>query len=127
MSGETILIVDDNEPNLKLFSFLLSGRDYEVKTAMSAAQALEVLQQIIPHLILLDIQLPDIDGLELTRRLKSDPRTSGICIVAVTAYAMKGDEERAMAAGADGYISKPIDKRIFREKVAWHLTTGMGR
>jgi CheY-like chemotaxis protein len=113
-----ILIVDDNHSNLKLFTFLLSGPSYEVRTATDARQALSSLTEFRPDLLLLDLQLPDMDGLELTRQLKADESTRGIPIVAVTAYAMKGDEERARAAGVDGYISKPIEKNSFRAMVA---------
>ena len=124
MSGERILAVDDNPSNLKLITYLLSGRGYEVRTAIDAKQALEVLQDFQPHLILLDIQLPDMDGLELARQLKADPRTRTAVIVAVTAYAMRGDEDKARAAGVDAYITKPIDKENFRRLVAQSLIKG---
>ena len=106
-----ILIVDDNPSNTKLLAFLLSTKGYEVRTAANADEALAVLAEWTPRLILMDIQLPGIDGLTLTRQLKADPRTSGIPIIAATAYAMKGDEERALQAGCSGYITKPIDTR----------------
>lgn len=113
-----ILVVDDNPGNLRLFTLLLASPRYEVRTAPSAERALDMLGSFHPDLILLDLQLPDIDGLELTRRLKANPALSGIPVVAVTAYAMKGDEERARAAGANGYVSKPVDKKAFRQLVA---------
>jgi two-component system, cell cycle response regulator DivK len=119
-----ILVVDDNPGNLKLFTLLLLSPRYEVQTAMSAQLALDVLTGFHPDLILLDLQLPDMDGLELTRRLKADPVRRSIPIVVVTAYAMKGDEERARAAGADHYISKPVDKNVFRQVVAQLLERG---
>ena len=106
-----ILIVDDNPSNTKLLAFLLSTKGYEVRTAANATEALTVLAEWMPRLILMDIQLPGIDGLTLTRQLKADPRTNGIPIIAATAYAMKGDEERALQAGCSGYITKPIDTR----------------
>jgi two-component system, cell cycle response regulator DivK len=106
-----ILIVDDNPVNMKLIRVLLAGEGYEVRTASDATEALGILQAFRPGLILLDIQLPGIDGLELTRRLKSQPSTRDIPILGLTAYAMKGDEERILAAGCDGYIPKPIDTR----------------
>jgi two-component system, cell cycle response regulator DivK len=109
MAREPILIVDDNPANLKLVRVLLTAEGYEIRTAVDAEQALKVLETFRPRLILMDIQLPGMDGLELTRRLKTDPRTSDILIVALTAYARKGDEERARAAGCDEYIAKPID------------------
>jgi CheY-like chemotaxis protein len=111
MAGEAILIVDDNPANLKLTSYLLTNRGYQVRTALDARTALETLEAFHPQLILMDIQLPGMDGLELTRILKSVAATSDILIVAVTAFAMKGDEQKALAAGCDGYITKPIDTR----------------
>jgi two-component system, cell cycle response regulator DivK len=119
-----ILIVDDNPSNLKLFTFLLSLPGYQVRTAASAEQALGVLHELVPDLIIMDLQLPDVDGLTLTRQLKADPRMSGVPIVAVTASAMKGDEEKAWAAGVDGYMSKPVEKRAFRAMVASYLERG---
>jgi CheY-like chemotaxis protein len=119
--GTRILVVDDNAANLKLMTLLLARGAYDVRTAANAYEALALVQSFKPRLILLDLQLPDIDGLELTRRWKSDPVTRETTIVAVTAYAMTGDEERARAAGADGYITKPLDRNRFREAVAGYL------
>ena len=121
MTQGRILVVDDNVTNLKLVTFLLASPNYDVKTAASAEQAISLLQSFQPDLILMDIQLPDMDGLELTRRLKTDPRTEKTTIIAVTAYAMKGDEEKALAAGVDAYVCKPIQKESFRRIVAEHL------
>jgi two-component system cell cycle response regulator DivK len=118
MAGEPILIVDDNPTNLKLVSFLLVKRGYQVRSAGGAQEALEALKEFHPVLILMDMQMPEIDGFELTRRLKADPATRDITIIALTAYAMKGDEERVRAAGCDGYMSKPIDTRALPEAVA---------
>ena len=118
MSSEPILIVDDNPANLKLARVLLASEGYEVRTAIAAEEAVEVLEQFRPRLILMDIQLPGMDGLELTRRLKADPRMRGVVIVALTAYAMKGDQQRVLAAGCDAYISKPIDTRRLAAQVA---------
>jgi CheY-like chemotaxis protein len=101
--------VDDNEANSKLARVLLRGEGYRVHTAVDAEEALRLLQALTPNMILMDIQLPGMDGLELTRRLKADVATRDIVIVALTAYAMKGDEEKALAAGCDGYVAKPID------------------
>lgn len=120
--AEMILIVDDNATNLKLAKILLTAEGYHVRTAADAEQALEVLGASAPQLILMDIQLPGMDGLELTRRLKSDPKTRDITVVALTAYAMKGDAEKALAAGCRGYIAKPIDTRRFAAEVARYLT-----
>ena len=118
---EAILIVDDNATNLKLAKVLLTAEGYRVRTAADAEQALEVLAEFVPQLILMDIQLPGMDGLELTRRLKLNPTTRDVTVVALTAYAMKGDEEKALAAGCSGYISKPIDTRRFGAEVARYL------
>jgi CheY-like chemotaxis protein len=109
MAGEPILIVDDNPQNLKLARIILLSEHYEVRTAVDAEDALAILGSFTPRLILMDLQLPGMDGLELTRQLKADPARRGILVLALTAYAMKGDEERALAAGCDGYMSKPID------------------
>jgi CheY-like chemotaxis protein len=113
VGGEPILIVDDNPTNLKLMRVLLTGEGYVVRTAGDAVEAQEVLHAFTPRLILMDIQMPGMDGFALTRQLKADAATAGMTVVALTSYAMKGDEERALAAGCDGYISKPIDTRTF--------------
>ena len=120
-SGAPILIVDDNVSNIKLLAFLLTSKGYVVRTAANAEEALAVLRDFAPRLILMDLQLPGMDGLALTRQLKADPRTSAIPIVAATAYAMKGDEERARAAGCDGYITKPIDTRRLPQEIERYL------
>ena len=121
MTGEMILVVDDNLVNLKLARVLLTRAGYEVRAATNADEALAVLETVCPSLILMDIQLPGMDGLELTRLLKADPRYRDIPIVALTAYAMKGDEERMLANGCDGYISKPMDTTRFAATVARYL------
>jgi len=117
VAGESILIVDDNPANLKLARVVLAAEGHLVRTATDALEALEVLREFMPRLILMDIQLPGMDGLELARLLKADPSTRGIAIVGLTAYAMKGDEERILAAGCDGYIAKPIDTRRLADQV----------
>ena len=116
--GTPILVVDDHPGNLKLLSFVLVRRGYDVRKAANAEEALRVLQEFHPRLILMDLQLPGMDGLALTRRLKADPAHREIVIVAVTASAMKGDEEKAIEAGCDGYITKPIDTRALPRIVA---------
>lgn len=118
-----ILIVDDHPTNIKLLAFLLSSKGYEVRTAASADEALATLAGWKPRLILMDIQLPGMDGLTLTRLLKADPATSSIPIIAATAYAMKGDEERALEAGCSGYITKPIDTRQLPDVIAKFLAS----
>src|SRR5271157_3765324 len=117
MAGEPILIVDDTPVNLKLTRILLVNEGYRALTAASAEEALELLRSYRPRLILADIQLPGMDGLEMTRRIKHDEATRGIAVVALTAFAMKGDEQKAMDAGCDGYITKPIDTRTLGETI----------
>jgi CheY-like chemotaxis protein len=119
--SERILIVDDNPTNLKLVTYLVKAQGYEVDTAGDAEAALTAIAAHRPDLILMDLQLPGIDGLELTRRLKADPTTHAIKIIAVTAYAMKGDHEKALAAGCDDYVTKPIDTRALPQTIARHL------
>jgi CheY-like chemotaxis protein len=121
MAGEQILIVDDNATNLKLVAYLMKANGYDVETALDAESAIEAIRLRRPQVVLMDIQLPGIDGLELTRRLKANPETREIVIIAVTAYAMKGDQDKALAAGCDDYITKPIDTRQLPETIARHL------
>jgi CheY-like chemotaxis protein len=109
MSSERILVVDDNEMNLKLLRVLLMREQYDVRTAADADAALALLDSFEPRLILMDLQLPGTDGLTLTRRIKGDQRRKPPLVVAVTAFAMEGDENRARAAGCDGYVTKPFD------------------
>lgn len=118
MSKGEVLIVDDNPLNLKLVKVLLAGEGYNVRTAVDAEETLHLLEQITPDVILMDLQLPGMDGLELTRRIKADPARRGITILALTAYAMKGDDERARAAGADGYLVKPVDTRTLPDVIS---------
>jgi CheY-like chemotaxis protein len=106
-----ILIVDDNPTNVKLLQLVLRGEGWDLRVAHNAYEALEALSQLLPLLILMDLQLPGVDGLTLTRQLKDDARYASVPIIAVTSYAMKGDEERAREAGCDGYVTKPIDTR----------------
>jgi CheY-like chemotaxis protein len=121
MPGDSILVVDDNPHNLKLARVLLSGEGYDVRTAGDAEEALAVLGSFSPRLVLMDLQLPGMDGLELTRRLKGDPACRDIVVIALTAHATKGAEAKALAAGCDGYIAKPIDTEALTELVARHL------
>jgi two-component system, cell cycle response regulator DivK len=124
MSGEPILVIDDNPANAKLLTFLLQKNGYDVRTASDAPEALAILDGFAPRLIMMDVQLPGMDGLALTRQLKADPKTRDIVVIALTAYAMKGDDERARAAGCDGYVSKPIDTRTLPGVVADFLRGG---
>ena len=112
-----ILIVDDNLVNLKLASHVLESAGFAVEGAGDAEQAQETLNHMRPDLILMDIALPGMDGLTLTRRLKADARFKDVPIVALTAFAMKGDDSKALDAGCDGYITKPIDTRALPEQV----------
>ncbi len=105
----TILVVEDNPTNMKLSTFVLESADYTVITATDAEIGLTLARERHPDLILMDVQLPGMDGLEATALLKADQATRAIPVVALTALAMKGDEERIRAAGCDGYIAKPLD------------------
>ena len=118
MPGEPVLIVDDNPTNLKLARIVLEDAGFAVETANDAEEAQQRLETRRPRLILMDLQLPGVDGLELTRRLKADPKYRDIVVVALTAYAMKGDAEKARAAGCDGYVTKPIDTEALARLVA---------
>ncbi len=118
MSAKRILLVEDNAVNRRLAQFLLKSKGYEVWEVTSAPEAFAALKERRPDLILMDIQLPEVDGLTATRRLKEDPATSDIPVVAVTSYAMKGDEAKALEAGCSAYVTKPIDKTQFLDTVA---------
>jgi CheY-like chemotaxis protein len=113
MAQMPVLIIDDNEMNQQLLSYLLGAAGFEVHVADDAAQAMAQLQTLRPRLILMDLQLPGMGGLELTRHIKADPVHRDATIVAVTAYAMKGDEQKALEAGCDGYVAKPIQTSSF--------------
>ena len=117
MSNEHILVVDDNATNLKLVSDLLECSGYQITKATDAEQALEIVRRASPDLILMDIGLPGMDGLTLARRFKADETTKHIRIIALTAFAMKGDRQKALDAGCDGYITKPIDTRSLSDHV----------
>lgn len=121
MTPRSILVVDDNPTNLKLVSDLLEFEGFRVLRACDAEIAQEIIRSAPLDLILMDIALPGMDGLSLTRLLKADPATSQIVVVALTAFAMKGDKEFALQAGCDGYITKPIDTRAISGLVASYL------
>lgn len=123
MGDEKILLIEDNAVNRDLTEFLLESQGYQVREAATAEEALEILKTERADLIVMDIQLPGMDGLAATRKLKENPATRDIPVVAVTSYAMKGDRESATAAGCAGYITKPIDKTTFLQEVAAHLAT----
>ena len=117
----TVLIVEDNPANLALAIVLLQSAGHTVLTAADAEAGLTLARDEQPHLILMDIQLPGMDGLEATALLKRDDATRAIPVIALTALAMKGDEERIRAAGCDGYIAKPMDYRAFLATIAAQL------
>lgn len=121
MPNESILVVEDTPVNMKVVRVLLTRHGFDVRTAATAEEALDVLQQFHPGLILTDVQLPGMSGLELTRKLKSDPSTRDIIVLALTAFAMKRDEKNAYDAGCDGYITKPIDTRTFPDLIRKYL------
>ncbi len=122
----SILVVDDNELNLKLAREVLTALGYEVTVAVRGEQAVEVARTHRVALVLLDMQLPDIDGLEVLKRLRSLPETKDLPVVAMTALAMAGDRERFLAAGCNGYIQKPISMRTFPAEVKRYLAAGHG-
>ena len=113
----TVLIVEDNELNLKLLNDVLEYHGYTVFTTRLGEPALELARQHSPDLILMDIQLPDISGMEATRRLKADEQTRTIPIIAVTAFAMSGDDAKILASGCDAYVSKPFNVAEFLKLV----------
>lgn len=121
MASEKILLVEDNAVNRRLAGFILRSQGYQVSEATTAQEAFEMLKTERPDLIVMDIQLPGKDGLEITKELKGQPETADIPVIAVTSYAMKGDREKALAAGCSGYVTKPIDKTIFLAEIGRHL------
>ena len=123
----TVLIVEDNPDNMKLATFLLQSAGYTVLAAADAEAGLTVARDALPDLILMDVQLPGMDGLAATALLKRDAATRDIPIIAVTALAMKGDEERIRAAGCDGYIAKPLAYRALLALISAHLVAAAAR
>jgi len=107
--GAQILIVEDNDKNMKLFRDVLIAKGYRTLEATTGEQAVALAAERYPDLVLMDIQLPDIDGVEALGRLRADGRTTSVPVLALTAQAMEGDRERFLAAGFDGYLSKPVD------------------
>ncbi len=112
-----ILIVEDNELNMKLFNDLLAAHGYETVKTRDGSQVLEIMRTERPELVLMDIQLPEISGLEVTKQVKADDELKDIPVIAVTAFAMKGDEDKIREGGCEGYISKPISVMSFLETV----------
>jgi two-component system, cell cycle response regulator DivK len=109
MTGSQILVVEDNEKNMRLFRDVLLATGHRTLEATTGGQAVELAIAHVPDLVLMDIQLPDIDGVEALARLRADERTTSVPVVALTAQAMEGDRERFLAAGFDGYLSKPVN------------------
>ena len=123
MAGELILVVEDNPRNLKLVRDILQHLGYRTLEADSAEKGIELARFHSPELILMDVQLPGMDGVEAVARLRADPDTAGLRVVALTAFAMKEDRERFLAAGFNGYIEKPIEVGQFPHQVADFLTS----
>ena len=119
-----VLIVEDNEKNLKLARDLLRVKGYRTIEAVDGGGGIAMAAELHPTLVLMDIQLPDMDGWEALHQLRADPRTADIPVVAVTAFAMEGDRERFLDGGFDGYITKPIDVRLFPTQVAAYCASG---
>ena len=121
MKSQTVLIIEDNELNMKLVRSMLQLAHYGIIEAQNAEDGIKLARKHLPNLILMDVQLPGIDGLDATRIIKKDPSLAHIPIVALTSYAMQGDEEKAMSAGCSGYIAKPIDTRNFLDFLSQYL------
>ncbi len=124
MAGESILVVEDNDKNLKLVRDLLQLRGYQVLEGRTAEQGLRLAVERKPSLILMDIQLPDLDGVSALERLRVDPAMATIPVVALTAFAMNQDRVRFLAAGFDGYLAKPIDIRALADQVRAFIDRG---
>ena len=127
MASELILVIEDNEKNLKLVRDILQFNGFRTLEAATAERGLALAAAHQPSLILMDIQLPDMDGTTALSRLRSNPRTSAIAVVALTAFAMKEDRERFLSVGFDGYLAKPIDIRAFPEQVRTFVLGGTAR
>jgi two-component system, cell cycle response regulator DivK len=121
MIAPRVLVVDDNPINIDLVTHVLGCEGFIVDTAIGVDDASNRIAACRPDVVLLDIQMPEIDGLALARRLKADPSTAALPVIAFTAYAMKGDEEKMRAAGCDGYLAKPIDIATFAQSVRAYL------
>ena len=121
MKSKTILVVEDNELNMKLVRSLLMIGNYEILEAPDAETGMHLMKKHQPDLVLMDVQLPGINGLRATRIIKKDPAIKDIPVVALTSYAMQGDEEKAAVAGCTGYITKPIDTKAFLEIINQYI------
>jgi len=123
MAGECVLVVEDNELNMKLFRDVLESSGYRTLEATTGSEAIDLAANHSPDLVLMDVQLPDLDGVEALRRLRADGRTSALRVLAVTAQAMQGDRERFLRAGFDGYVAKPVDIVALLGTVRHHCDT----
>jgi two-component system cell cycle response regulator DivK len=124
VAGELILVVEDNDKNLKLERDVLQFHGYRTLEATTAADGIALAAEHRPDLVLMDIQLPDLDGIAALQLLRADPSTSAIPVVALTAFAMASDEEKLLAAGFDGYLAKPIDVEAFPEQIRVYCDAG---
>jgi len=120
LTGAQVLVVEDNEKNMKLFRDILVATGYRTLEATTGGEAVEIASEHTPNLVLMDIQLPDLDGVQALHRLRANARTATIPVLALTAQAMRGDRERFLAEGFDGYVSKPVNVREFIEIVRQH-------
>lgn len=125
--AQTILVIEDNPLNLELVTDLLEAGGFVVSPARTAEEGLRLARELALDLILMDLSLPGMDGLAATRALKTDPATRRLPVIALTAHAMKGDQQTALEAGCDGYLSKPIDTRTFTQRVAEMIATAAKR
>ena len=116
-TNKSVLVVEDNELNMRLFCDLLDAFGYETHMCRDGAKAVEIARQELPNLIIMDIQLPEVSGLDITRWIKDDPELTHIPVLAVTAFAMRADEQRVREAGCEGYLSKPIQMTSFLRAV----------
>ncbi len=123
----TILVIEDNPQNLYLVQFILEKHGYAVRAALDGQAGIEAAATLKPDLILLDIQLPVMDGYAVARQLRTNPELAGIPIIAVTSYAMAGDREKTLEAGCSGYIEKPINPDTFMQQIERHLAIGASR
>jgi CheY-like chemotaxis protein len=121
----SILVVEDYPDNLALMTYLLSAAGHDVRGAGTGRQTVTTAHEDLPDIVVLDIQLPDMDGYQVLAELRADPRTAAIPVVAVTAYAMVGDRDDALAAGFDGYLPKPITPRTFAQTIESYLRTSL--
>ena len=127
MTGNKILIIEDNELNLELATDLLEANGFVVSSAQTAEEGLRMAREMLPDLVLMDFSLPGMDGLSATKYLKADPATRHLTVVGLTAHAMRGDDQIALNAGCDGYLTKPIDTRTFIATVKKYMAAAVPR